>query len=281
MMTFTKAALIADKLNLGPHWVYDTDVLAKEFPNGLTEFRDPLSPYHPNRKAGGHTHIGDQTLYLAECLELNESYEFLQWKAYWMEKMSSYDGYVDAATKKTLATDASSPSDSTEISGVCRMVPLLDLGLSLAETITAAQSQASLTHAGSVIPEATEFFLRLIYALKSGVNMAEALDKAALEGTYSALKVSEELARARAADQNNHRAVAKDFGQGCKMEGAFPLTLYYALNFSGKELISANALGGGDNTSRALILSALIVAQDGGACFTDFSSEADFFPLKR
>lgn len=272
MTSFTQAALITDKLNLGPHWIYDTDVLEKEFPNGLTEFRDPLSPYHPNRKAGGHTHIGDQTLYLAECLQQNDGYAFSQWKAYWVEKMSSYDGYIDGATKKTLATDAASPSDSTEISGVCRMVPLLDLGLPLAETITAAQSQASLTHGGAVIPEATEFFLRAIYALKEGASMAEAFDKAALEGTYSALKVSEELARARAADQNDHRAVAKEFGQGCTMEGAFPLTLYYALNFSGQELISANALGGGDNTARALILSALIVAQDGGACFTDFSA---------
>ena len=52
MKNFTQAALVADALNLGPHWIYNPAKLARVYPDGIYSFSDPLSQYHPNRKAG-------------------------------------------------------------------------------------------------------------------------------------------------------------------------------------------------------------------------------------
>jgi len=52
MKPFTKAALVADSLNLGPHWIYNQSKLARLYPNGVSSLTDPSSEYHPNRKAG-------------------------------------------------------------------------------------------------------------------------------------------------------------------------------------------------------------------------------------
>ena len=64
MKIFYRAALVADALSLGPHWVYDQEKLASAYPEGVKVFTDPLSAYHPNRKAGEFTHFGDQAVLL-------------------------------------------------------------------------------------------------------------------------------------------------------------------------------------------------------------------------
>lgn len=266
MKAYTKAALVADALNLGPHWIYNQSKIGRMYPDGVTTFTDPASNYHPNRKAGQFTHIGDQLHDLSKSIEENQNrYDLDHWRNSWLAHMSQYDGYLDGATKATLATKALSPSDSDEISGATRLAPLLDLDLSLEDTIAAAKSQASLTHGALEVSELAEFLVRSVFAIRAGANFHDAFQKAAQDGSYTKLSPETYLEKALAADPADHLKASSSFGLTCHFPDAFPLTLYYALHFgeSYQSCLSLNALAGGDTTARALALSSFFVARDG------------------
>jgi ADP-ribosylglycohydrolase len=97
-------AFIGDALALGPHWIYDTSKIKKEFGkiNGIVK---PLEDtFHKTKKKGEFTHYGDQMLMLAEYIIKNKEdfikEDFLKFYFKWMQ---SYDGYLDHATKETLS----------------------------------------------------------------------------------------------------------------------------------------------------------------------------------
>jgi len=266
MKIFTKAALVADSLNLGPHWIYNQTKLTRLYPNGVTTFSDPASNYHPKRKAGQLTHIGDQLHYLHQSIEKNSnSYTFDQWKTDWLEKMSNYDGYIDGATKTTLSNKAETPSQSDEASGAARLAPLIDLDLSLEATIESAKSHAGLTHGSPQVSELSEFIVRAAFAIKGGLSFIDSFKQAAQEGQYTVLDPLSHIDKALNADTSNHLKTAADFGLTCHFPEAFPLILFYAIhhgdNFS--DCISKNALAGGDNSARAIALSIFFAARDG------------------
>ncbi len=260
MKRFTAAALAADKLSLGSHWIYDQAELAATFPDGVLTATDPLSPYHPNRKAGQHTHIGDQLVLLSQSITEQGSYDPDHWRNTWLAAMGNYDGYVDGATKATLATKAQNPSGSNEFSVVSRIAPILDLKLEVEEAAAQAQSQAALTHGGDLIPEVVEFFVRVICRVSEGATIEGALSTEAATERYPHLNAASALTQAKAADPTDFRQVAQDFGQACSLDAAFPLTLYFALHHAGSlaTCLSKNALAGGDNTARAMVLAMML-----------------------
>ncbi len=254
---YTDAALQADQLCLGPHWIYDQAQLAAAYPDGVTEPTDPLSPYHPARKAGQHTHTGDQLRFLAQSIQAHGGYDLTHWRATWLAEMSHYDGYIDGATKATLATEARTASDSNEFAVVSRIAPILDLGLPVEEAVSAACSQAALTHGGAQIPEACAFFIRVVARQQAGASLSDALTAEAATDLYPTLGVADALKQAQAADPVDFRAVALQFGQACSLTAALPLTLYFVLHHAGPDLQSRNALAGGDSTARAMVLAVL------------------------
>lgn len=259
-MNYTNLAIKADALCLGPHWIYDQDQLTQAYPTGVHAPSDPLSPYHPNRKAGQNTHIGDQVRFLAKSIAEAGTYDIGHWKKTWLTEMTNYDGYIDGACKTVLSSGAETPSGSNEFAVVARIAPILDLGLSVDEAVVQAQSQAHLTHAGDQIPEVIEFFVRVIYRIKGGVSAKEALTSESDSASYPKLSPATSLKAAELADAENFRAVANKFGQACSLESAFPLTMYFALHHGtdAAQCLSKNALAGGDNTARAMVLSMLL-----------------------
>ncbi len=262
MENYTEAAQVADILSLGTHWIYDQNLLSKTFPDGVYDLCDPMSSYHPNRKAGEHTHTGDQVRFLAESIATNKGYDLAHWRTTWLDKMANYDGYIDGATKATLSSQGQEPSNSNEFAVVSRIAPIIDLDLPLEEAIAAAQSQASLTHGGPDIPEVIEFFVRVIYRLKAGSTTATALYDEASTQNYPKLNPSKVLSEIEEADPEDFRSVAQQYGQACSLDAAFPLTLYLAIHHGDAlpECLSKNALAGGDNTARAMVLAMLLFA---------------------
>jgi len=261
---YLKATLVADSLSLGPHWVYNQDKLARSYPNGVISLTPPLSQYHGSKVAGDFTHFGDQMLWLSESIAQSDGYNASEWKSYWEKRMSVYSGYIDSASKESLAK--SSPSSSNDLSGASRIAPLLDLNLDLNTTIEYARSQTQLTHGDLSVVEAAEFFTRAAFALKAGSGFYEALQIAAEAGKYQALRPLVHLAAAQEANTNDHLSVATSMGLTCHLPEAFPLTLYYAIHHSSNfsECISLNALAGGDTSARAMLLALLFAARDGG-----------------
>mgnify|MGYP005844855333 CR=1 FL=1 len=256
------AALAADALSLGPHWVYDQEKLAQLYPKGITGFSDPVSDYHPNRKAGQQTHLGDQMVMLQKALQSGQ-YD----QATWLEEMQTFDGYLDGASKDALAIQAHSPSPSShELAGAARLAPILDLDLSLAEKVEAARSQTALTHGPDEVAEAAEFYVRATAAVADGHDFEAAFRQAITDGSYPGLKPLDHLEAALAAGPD-FRAVGKELGVACGLSGAFPLSLYFAIR-PGTDFpsaISENGLTGGDTSARAMLFALLFEARDPGS----------------
>ncbi len=270
---FTRASLVADALCLGPHWIYNQSKIAREYPEGVYKFTDPTSSYHSGKSAGGFTHYGDQTILLAELLENEGSYDLEKWRQAWLAGMDKFSGYLDGASKETIANMGAKPSGSNDLAGAARIGPILDLNLDLEEAVAATRSQTALTHGDSDVVDAAEFFTRAVYALDDGESMADALERATVEGDYTSLQTAQHLSAARAADSENFLKVATEMGMTCHCPEAFPLSLYFALhhgeNFA--QCMSKNALAGGDSSARAMLIALLFAARDGdvGADLSD------------
>ncbi|MDF1738581.1 MAG: ADP-ribosylglycohydrolase family protein [Verrucomicrobiales bacterium] len=266
MKRFTRASLVADALCLGSHWIYDQSQIASRFPNGISTFSDPASPYHPNREAGELTHYGDQCLTLYNSIEKRNGFDLDGWREDWLAAMANYDGYVDGATKKTLAAAGLKPSDSHDLAGASRIAPILDLGLPVKDAVKAARAQTTLTHGDPAVADAAEFFVRAAVAVLNGATFDDAFFDAVECGHYDRLNVKQsvELACGAAKSGGDSLTIASDFGLTCDVSDAFPLALYMALlpggNFA--STMSTNALAGGDSSARAMLVALLFAARD-------------------
>lgn len=272
MKKYLQAALVSDALALGPHWVYDQEKLARLYPKGLHQFTDPVSSYHPNRKAGQHTHYGDQTRWLASSIEKNGSYQFEKWQQDWLSAIQQYDGFLDGASKATLAHKAQSPSESNDLGGASRIAPILDTELPLDHLITAVRSQTKLTHGDPSVSDCAEFFARAVRALEDGASILEAFEIASETSHSEKLNPAASLQKITSLE-GDHLNISSTLGLGCHLPDAFDLTLYLALrpDASFGSTLSENALCGGDSAARAMVLAVLFAARDGevGAALAD------------
>lgn len=267
-MTHRIAALYssfaADALSLGPHWIYNQAKLKRLYPEGLAEFDDPRSEYHPNRRAGQFTHYGDQALTLLRNVAFR-GWSELRWSEDWRAMWDGYNGFLDGATRDTLAnSDAGSPAPSTsnDLAGASRMVPLLVAlqDQSLENKIAAVRAQTALTHGDPSVPDAAEFFVRAAEAIFAGSSVSEAISSAA-SVSYDHLPADEYLRQAQeAAASPDHFAASAQLGLTCHLPEAFPVTLHYALRFADDlpGALSANAVTGGDTSARAILLGLLL-----------------------
>lgn len=264
MDTFFNAALVADSLSLGAHWVYDQEEIAEAFPHGITKFAEPLSEYHKTKRAGDQTHYGDQAVMLRDSLEERGGFDPEGWREDWLAAMEGYEGYVDGASRETLKSGGKSPSGSGDLGGAARIAPILDLGLELDDAVAAVRAVTALTHGDAAVSDAAEFFTRAAYAVDAGSVFEDALDAAAEEGSYRKLKVADHLESARELRDDNFPAVAEELGQACGVDQAFPLALYFLLRPETEfgKTISDNALAGGDSSARAMLIALLYAAED-------------------
>lgn len=174
-------------LSLGAHWVYNQSKIARTFPDGIFSLSAPLSEYHKGKTAGDFTHYGDQAQWLQHSIEQVKGFDLDHWKSYWLDKMATYSGYKDPATKDTIATSAATPSNSNDLAGASRIAALLDLGESLTDTITTARDQTQMTHGDGNVVDSAEFFIRTIFAVKDGYDFLQAIEHAAQSGNYQTL----------------------------------------------------------------------------------------------
>jgi ADP-ribosylglycohydrolase len=194
-------------------------------------------------------------------------YDETTWRQTWLGEMKDFDGYLDGASKDTLAIQGLSPSPSShELAGASRLAPILDLNLPLAEKVEAARSQTALTHGPNEVREAAEFYVRAVNAVAEGHGFEAAFRQAIAEGSYPELKPLDHLEAALAAG-SDFRKIGKDLGVACGLSGAFPLSLYFALRPEATftSAISENGLTGGDTSARAMLFALLFEARDPGS----------------
>lgn len=256
----------ADALSLGVHWIYDANELAQKH-GRVTEHKAPgADSYHPHKEAGDQGHVGDQSLCLLKFLTRERKWDPSNFMDDWLGMWPDYNDYVDGATKATLAnvqnqTDKTQGgSDSVEIAGPARIAPLIAFlsNSSESEVVKAAVEQTMLTHRSKEAEESATFLAKAGYRLIHGANLLDTLNETAPEW---ALKKADSVLSENAVD-----AIGK-LGPACSISSALPSVLYLTIKH-GSDIETAfieNAMAGGDNCARGLVLGMLLGAADGMA----------------
>lgn len=269
--TLLKAALTADALNLGPHWVYNQAKITREFPEGIAELSAPLTNYHPGKGAGDFTHYGDNLALMLRTHAIANQWDhdlfFNAWKSFWNQSKA----FQDQATKTTLAhledPKNTPPSGSNDTSGAGMALALLTFldPTDEATVIHTIRQHTAFTHGDEETVDTAEFFTRVALQALKGQSIPDAIEQAS-QANYATLDAASYLTQAKAAlSIDDHLKVAAEFGLTCHNPEAFPLTLYYLLRNPTdlSAALSENALAGGDNAARAIIIAILIAAVQG------------------
>jgi ADP-ribosylglycohydrolase len=263
-------AFVADALSLGPHWVYNVNVIDKKY-GVVDHFFAPLTSYHKGKRAGDLTHYGDQMLTLLEAVAAIGGFDIERFKRDWRAFMDTYAGYFDQATKATLQNMDNGwdypdcGSKSTDLGGAARIAPLVAVYASdLSRLIESARAQTKLTHNNRVVIAGAEFFARVVYRVLGGSKPSEAMQTAISEvEDHDALK--DWLADGMESRSLDSRPTIADFGQMCEIEAAFPATIHLIVKYEDnfKQALIANVMAGGDSAARGMLTGMVLGAYHG------------------
>ena len=179
-------AFYGDAYALGAHWLYDTQQISKSAFDAR-QFNDPLSDYHPGKKAGDFTHYGDQMLWLLDAVAHDEHFNIEKFSSSWREKMEDYSGYVDGASKHTLdalqagKSSLGCGSSSHDLSVVGRMMPLIyAYHNDMDKMMEYVKLYTVFTHMSKELVESAAYFNELIMAVSLGADVKRSIEEIAL-----------------------------------------------------------------------------------------------------
>jgi ADP-ribosylglycohydrolase len=268
-----EAALVADSLALGPHWIYEQDEIEQKFGRVTELLEPPPGSYHAGKPRGAQTHYGDQILVLMDSLEACGGNFVMEdfarrWREFWLTSTA----YCDHATRETIAhLDAGqgltqAGSSSTELGGPDRMAPLLvalrseDVPL----VIGAVRAQTAFTHASPLALDAAEFLARTCFLLLRGVSIPSAL-RATADLSYKSLPAAEYLRKAESTAKLSTPEAVESLGQSCPLEKALPAVFAILLQHGDnlEESLVENVMAGGDSAARGIALGMVLGAAHG------------------
>ena len=172
------ASLTADAYLLGSHWVYDEEQL-KNLPIEWETLNAPQAMWHKGKNKGDFTHYGDQTFFLLEYMALKKKFDKMDFYSFWSEKMSTYSGYIDGATRNALV---SMDSASNDLSICGRLAPLL-LGCNSKESfLSDVKNLVEITHNSELAKITSRFFAELLWDSKENQEIQSNIQN--LKGKY-------------------------------------------------------------------------------------------------
>ena len=260
-------AFYGDAYALGAHWLYDTQQISKSAFDAK-QFNDPLSDYHPGKKAGDFTHYGDQMLWLLDAVAHDKNFNIEKFSSSWREKMEDYSGYVDGASKHTLdalqagKSSLGCGSSSHDLSVVGRMMPLIyAYHNDMDKMMEYVKLHTVFTHMSKELVESAAYFNELIMAVSLGADVKRSIEEIAL--AYSDT-LQQWVAQGVAKAEHESVKAIKELGQSCSVEGGFAAVIYLLVRFSDfQEAMEANVLAGGDSAARGMIVGAVLGAAGG------------------
>jgi ADP-ribosylglycohydrolase len=271
MLSGVMAAFAADALALGVHWAYDVSRIKERY-GRLDHLTAPeIAPFHKNRQKGDFTHYGDQMLVLLESLCHCSGFDMDDFAVRWQALFDNYEGYLDGATKKTLAgfqadrSKASAGSDSTDLGGASRMVPLaLFYARDPEAFIDCAQQQTAMTHNHPLVLETARFFALAALETANGSGPAAAVRSAA-EHLPSESPIADLVDKGLASVEKETARAISGFGQACDTTEALPGTIHLIARYP-KDLETAlieNIMAGGDSAARGILCGFILGIHNG------------------
>lgn len=254
--------LVADSYCLGTHWIYDEkQLLSKQIDwNNLNK---PLAVWHKGKTKGEFTHYGDQTIWLYEFLKDKETFDENEFLDFWKKKMESYEGYIDGASRNTLENIQSnitpSGSDSTDLSIVGRIVPLLLVSNSKDEFLQNVNKFVKLTHNSNESLNASKFFARLLL-----LSLEQKDIQTSIENLKEDFDSSIQTYIQKGIDSKDKQSfeIIREFGPACDVSEGFAGIIHLLCKYDNlKEMLVQNAKAGGDSSARAMISTAILMSQ--------------------
>ena len=258
-------SLVADSYCLGAHWVY----MKCHLENNELDWENlnaPMSIFHKTKNKGDFTHIGDQNIWLYEYLKENKKFEPETFINIWKNKMSSYEGYIDESSKETLRNlniPLSLPCGgvSDDLSVIGRISPLLLVSNTEEEFLKNVRAFILLTHYSEIIKEASDYFAKVLWAVIHGADIIESFKSFKKPYTH---RLKEYATKGFGCDLDTYDAI-REFGPACDIEEGMPGVIYLLNKYGNdyKTIMIENAKAGGDSSSRAMLISMLLVAAHG------------------
>lgn len=260
-------SFVGDAMALGPHWVYNTNVLDKKF-GRVEQYLDPLASYHKGKHKGDFTHYGDQALLLLESVSASAGFDHTAFARAWQAFFDDYQGYRDKATQTTLENmsaggnplESGSPSD--DLGGAARIAPILyAYSKDLDAAILAASHQTALSHNNPEVLAATDFFVRLVMGALTG-ETPSAIITNLVENQFKDTDLAESVALGLASQGKDTRTVIAEFGQMCSVEAATPGTIHLIVSYENnfKKALVENVMAGGDSAARGMFVGMVLGA---------------------
>lgn len=265
------AAFAADSLALGAHWIYDTAQIDSSIGRVDRLLAPQPGSLHTHRGKGDLTHYGDQTLVLLESVHKQGGFSPADFSARWQGLFDGYGGYVDKATKTTLANLAKGGpvelcgSASSELGGAARIAPLVycyqhhhD------ELLEAVQLQTVLTHNNPATIAGATFLARTAFLVLQGLPPVEAMEEALEEGVAD-LDLDMRIRAGLDSAGKETRTVIKHFGQMCGIAAALPGAVHLISTYQ-EDLENAlveNVMAGGDSAARGMVTGMVLGAHLG------------------
>ena len=265
------ASFAADSLALGAHWIYDTGEIDRKFGRVEGLLKPLENSYHATKDLGEFTHYGDQTLVLLESIAASSGFDIDDFARRWKKLFATYNGYVDKATKETLANFASgknpreSGSSSSDLAGAARIAPLVyryrnDLG----ELLSSAKTQTAMTHDNPLVIDASDFFARVAWKVLEGETPISAI-REVKEEHFRQSVLGQWTAEGLESTRSDTRSAILKFGQFCYVERAFPSVVHLIGKYEGnpREALVENVMAGGDSAARGLVVGMILGAHLG------------------
>ncbi|WP_024334004.1 ADP-ribosylglycohydrolase family protein [Desulfotignum balticum] len=271
MRSGVMAAFAADALALGVHWVYDVSRIKKRY-GRLDHLTAPeIALFHKNRQKGDFTHYGDQMLVLLASLSHCNGFDADDFAARWQALFDHYKGYLDGATQKTLAgfqagrSPSEAGSDSTDLGGAARMVPLALFYAHNADSfMDYAQHQTAMTHNHPLVLDTARFFAQAALETAKGTGPAAAIRSAA-EHLPAGSPVPSLVDKGLASAEKETTQAISGFGQACDTTQALPGTIHLIARYP-EDLETAlieNIMAGGDSSARGILCGFILGIHNG------------------
>ncbi len=265
------ASFAADSLALGAHWIYDTGEIDRKFGRVEGLLKPLENSYHATKDLGEFTHYGDQTLVLLESIVASSGFDIDDFARRWRKLFETYKGYVDKATKATLANFTSgknpenSGSSSSDLAGAARIAPLVyryrnDLG----ELLSSAKTQTAMTHDNPSVIDASDFFAGVTLKVLEGETPLSAM-REVREEHFRESVLGQWAAEGIESARSDTRSAILKFGQSCDVERAFPSVVHLIGKYEGnlREALVENVMAGGDSAGRGLLVGMILGAHLG------------------
>jgi ADP-ribosylglycohydrolase len=255
------SVLVVDSYCLGMHWVYDEEqLLDKNF--NWQVLNAPKALWHKGKEAGDFTHYGDQTLWLYEFLKDKNSFDVDLYRDFWYKKMKNYTGYLDSASRNTILNienkTTPSGSNSTDLSIVGRIAPLLKVSKNKEEFLKNVQIFVQVTHNSKKAKECVDFFARLLLLVLEKNDITKSILKLKNEYDDSFQVMIEKGLNSK--DEDSFKAI-REFGPACDIDGGFSGVIHLLAKYDNlKEMIINNSKAGGDSSARAMIATTIFMA---------------------